>query len=837
MLLRTLVLAAAAGAPLMAAGAPLVSNDKHAKRELNHVVYPATHVPSSVCTEGIGSHGGDWQPASNGPCTSEQWCNHVCYALAGGGACVLQCEDYEVAPGPAPPGAVFVAPTDDWQAAIVANAHVVLAPGTYYPTQTLEIGFSVTLVAQTQPGASPTVIISGSSIPLGDPIVKIDGEGLPFETNITFSGLEFKDGAGTNGGAVHQAGARAYFTDCKFTNNQADHGAAIYTTPAAMPASCTPWVTGCGGKGGSPSSESFWTMITRCAFNTNTAVHDGGAINVDDGTVQIALSTFEGNTAGGSGGAIKVRKGGIDILASIIHGNTAAALGGGIAVAGDQAVSVDLIQDCVVSGNTAVQGGGIGVTAASATVKVYGATNYWGPNKIEGNEASGNGAGVYMSGGFMELYQVEVKDNTASGEGGGVFMCCDASIGLELNAYFSGNSATAGESLKIDQGTATFDSAVSAGFCQPASPLATGVVDGDFPPTTGSANCVPSAAPTTSAPTTASPTPSPTVVPPELGCSSLDGRTDGRLNNPPRWCGDFTAISLDCSTLYTRDPDGGERKFRLCHDPGPDATVGAKCEEGPAFACDDGPSAPTAPAPTTGPPCWCDGSCDLPCSTMASHGLGCDSVFSDHCAGVPNAIADMDARLAGACSQECQPTDVVITFSAYGTPTGFDSAGLKSSVALEAGVDEEQVTVVVTAAAAHHHLRALGPDTVNVVVTIATTAAQAQTMQPALAASLSTPSGANAVFGFTPASQPEVTTELPCDEACGHHHDDDGSGSSGLTTGAIAGAAIGGVVGVLALVSIALYCVLKKQRDAHGGTKKAPTATKAAEMRQEVVRW
>jgi len=90
---------------------------------------------------------------------------------------------------------------------------------------------------------------------------------------------------------------------------------------------------------------------------------------------------------------------------SVVAGNTAPALGGGILDQGTLA-----LRNVRVTGNTALNGGGLAVVAAHATVSF---------SVLAGNSASNNGGAVFNVG-DLSVDHSRLDGNTAQAEGGGV---------------------------------------------------------------------------------------------------------------------------------------------------------------------------------------------------------------------------------------------------------------------------------------------------------------------------------------------------------------------------------------------------------------------------------
>ena len=157
---------------------------------------------------------------------------------------------------------------------------------------------------------------------------------------------------------------------------------------------------------------------------TNCTATNGGAIS-NFGMATMSGATITGNTAKGRGGAIWT-SGYLDLGTATIAGNQAKQLGGGIYFANG---STGVMNGTVVSGNSALEGGGLNVEQTANIVfydavitdntsSMYGGggiTNY-GTLDIDGITITGNysktdGSGIWNSGTLKMKGDVTVKDN------------------------------------------------------------------------------------------------------------------------------------------------------------------------------------------------------------------------------------------------------------------------------------------------------------------------------------------------------------------------------------------------------------------------------------------
>ena len=147
--------------------------------------------------------------------------------------------------------------------------------------------------------------------------------------------------ASQDGGALYmESGSTSTVTDCTFSGNAADSGAAIYNNGSA-------------------------TLIQRCFFEANFAVlQNGGAIfTLNSPFPEVDGCTFFKNKAGDRGGGIYATNN-VRVTACTFIENEAAD-GGGIFAIGSEPV----VTNCTFSGNTAsVNGGGMQNYWAATTI-------------------------------------------------------------------------------------------------------------------------------------------------------------------------------------------------------------------------------------------------------------------------------------------------------------------------------------------------------------------------------------------------------------------------------------------------------------------------------------
>jgi Ca2+-binding RTX toxin-like protein len=153
-------------------------------------------------------------------------------------------------------------------------------------------------------------------------------------------------------------------------------------------------------------------------------------------------STISGNTASGEnnrGGGIDVKYGNLTVRNSQIVENSAQLFGGGIATTGayfgdDSFVTVD---NSIISGNSAKEGGGIESAVSQVSINETTITN---------NSALGSGGGLRLTLTGTEINASTISDNSAD-RGGGLSNSYSALTNV-TNSTISGNSAVSGAGLQ-----------------------------------------------------------------------------------------------------------------------------------------------------------------------------------------------------------------------------------------------------------------------------------------------------------------------------------------------------------------------------------------------------
>ena len=160
--------------------------------------------------------------------------------------------------------------------------------------------------------------------------------------------------------------------------------------------------------------------LSGLTISGGSSTGNGGGL-YNDGTATLTNCTVSGNSAEGDGAAVaNGTTATLTIVACTISDNTASGLsgyGGGVANSGTATLA-----NCTISGNSAVDGGGLWNSGAAATLTLTDST-------ISGNSA-GSGGGLWNSGttATLTLTDCTISGNNATGGGlyNGAYADCDA---------------------------------------------------------------------------------------------------------------------------------------------------------------------------------------------------------------------------------------------------------------------------------------------------------------------------------------------------------------------------------------------------------------------------
>ena len=160
------------------------------------------------------------------------------------------------------------------------------------------------------------------------------------------------------------------------------------------------------------------------AVGDNKAVN-GGGIAVIDGTLSMNGGEVSGNTATYNGGGVCVDSGGIFIMNDgSISDNYAGFDGGGVYVSQN---ATFIMKGGSIKANEV--GAGAGNYSGGGGVYVNGGTFTMEDGEITQNNGLKNGGGVYVGGsGTLSMSGGEISSNTVTGDGGGVYVSADSTF-------------------------------------------------------------------------------------------------------------------------------------------------------------------------------------------------------------------------------------------------------------------------------------------------------------------------------------------------------------------------------------------------------------------------
>lgn len=298
-------------------------------------------------------------------------------------------------------------------------------------------------------------------------LVSVDGANAAI-TNVTFEGNKFAssvtedktlDGTGARGLVLLSNGGELFVKDSAFKDNAGGFGTAIHVS--------------------SGTAE-----VIDTDFIGNTADYHGGAMRVNgsDAVANVEGSLFQNNIAGGKGGAAIISGGGKATFDGVtFSGNeakqtksedgTVASAGGALMILGDaDAVS---ITDSAFTGNKASTGRG-GAIAIDGS-KTEPPTNHTITNSTFTGNTAVEGGAVGLWGGKATFTDTDFIDNTAGGWGGAIFVGNGGEVTIaadKKDVTFSGNKAGTdskelapqrydytGDALYLQGTKATFDAA------------------------------------------------------------------------------------------------------------------------------------------------------------------------------------------------------------------------------------------------------------------------------------------------------------------------------------------------------------------------------------------
>ncbi len=230
---------------------------------------------------------------------------------------------------------------------------------------------------------SNLVIANGQVDPAGGGI-HMAGTTLTVK-NVYFSGNQAK----FNGGAINESSGTLTIYNSVFSGNHSLLGGAIAQIGGSATISESTFTANTGNTGGAVGLVGVSALhVTASVFNGNSAVVWGGAIYLQDATVQatIASSTFTNNqtlspTSIYGGGALWLTDGALTVTASTLANNVSGNLGGALGNYGGRLTLTNVnpatvnVNNATITGNTSDNdsddtGDGGGISALDGTINV-----------------------------------------------------------------------------------------------------------------------------------------------------------------------------------------------------------------------------------------------------------------------------------------------------------------------------------------------------------------------------------------------------------------------------------------------------------------------------------
>ena len=291
------------------------------------------------------------------------------------------------------------------------------------------------------------------------------GVDLKAGSDATFTDVDVYDSvAGINGGGIHGAGD----TDIVITTT-ADGRSTI----ARNVAQGNDAGMGGGGVWGAGTVDISGNVLIDANAATGTAGSGGGVFNFG-GVLTISDATISNNMANRAGGGVE-DFGDDDDATDVtltdvtLSGNSIATAapgnGGGLHSGGGEVV----VTGGLVTGNTAVEGGGLwtsgALTLTGTTVTANTATG-------DADEAFEGGGGLFNQGGMMTISEVTVSSNVATGpgaSGGGLFVN-GGMVTVDASSFADNTSLRAGGGVEVNGGTLELTDTDFAGNMTGATP-------------------------------------------------------------------------------------------------------------------------------------------------------------------------------------------------------------------------------------------------------------------------------------------------------------------------------------------------------------------------------
>jgi hypothetical protein len=336
--------------------------------------------------------------------------------------------------------------------------HVVLGVDIPSGSGTLLDGLTISGGNADTSSPSSIITVGGLSIRKNNGGGMYNDSSSPTLTNVTISGNTAK----ATGGGMYNYDSSPELSEVTISGNTAAGGGGMCNESESSPALTNVTISGNKAIGDSSIGGGMYNYASSPVLNNvtiggneptdkNTARDGGGMGNWNVSTLNIiGVMKISGNEATHGGGMYNFNSSLVLNSNVTISGNEAANLGGGVYNCGSSMT----MNGGFITGNTADSGGGIYNDTSSLELNSN-AT-------ISGNEATGDGGGVYnfylsvtMNGGFITGNTAD-SDSSGSGDGGGVYMSGSSTEDFDMtDGTISGNTANTGGGVYVAGGTFT----------------------------------------------------------------------------------------------------------------------------------------------------------------------------------------------------------------------------------------------------------------------------------------------------------------------------------------------------------------------------------------------
>jgi uncharacterized delta-60 repeat protein len=336
----------------------------------------------------------------------------------------------------------------------------------------------------------------------GGGLFEDDGDGALIEGDTSIEGNQATDGGGIFSEQSLTVGYMMLSASHVNCNTASSAGGGIYVATSGedslLGGSIShDSVTGSGGEGAGIFSDGNVTLSGTSVTHDSLigGSGDGGGIYLEGGSAMFGLAIVNNNTAPDDGGGIYTGALGDDTISGGTISGDSAANGGGIFTV----YTTNIYNDCIISGDSATEdGGGIyggtqdgnaaNIRVVNSLVGTDGsgspdtATNGGGIflangakideisySHIDGDTATGDGAGIYSAGTINGITYSTVSYNTASDSGGGIFLASNSSGAIVRYSTIAGDDAEGDGGGILDDGgngpLKAFSSTVAYNIC------------------------------------------------------------------------------------------------------------------------------------------------------------------------------------------------------------------------------------------------------------------------------------------------------------------------------------------------------------------------------------